>query len=76
MAKIVLDVDNKNKDIVLMILKNLKTDLIKSITVDNKNITSNTAKSKVLEDEFIPKTQSVGKYSKDAYKARLLNKGN
>lgn len=73
MAKIVLDVENKHKDIVLMILKNLKSDLIKNITVDNKS-TANTPIKKPLEDEFLPKTSGGGKYlSKEAFKARLQN---
>lgn len=79
MAKITLDVDNKNKDIVLMILKNLKSDLIKNITVDNKNLQNNNTKAPILEDEFLPKaSKSAGKYlSKEAFKAKLINsKGN
>ena len=80
MAKIVLDVDNKNKDVVLMILKSLKSDLIKDIKVDNKPLGKSSIVKRsqaVIEDEFLPKAVSTSsKYlSKDAFKARLQNKG-
>lgn len=79
MAKIVLDVDNKNKDTVLMILKNLKAGLIKDIKVDNKPLTKSSLvkKQNIAEDDFLPKAVATSsKYlSKDAFKARLQNKG-
>ncbi len=82
MAKITLDVDNKDKDVVLMILKNLKSGLIKDIKVDNKSLQGSSMTRKVqkpvLEDEFLPKATptSAGKYlSKDAFKAKIQNKG-
>lgn len=72
MAKIVLDVDNKNLDTVLTILNNLNPKLIKSINTNNRP--TQQASQKVLEDEFIPKTTSSSKYSASAYKSRLKNK--
>lgn len=78
MAKIVLEVDNKNRDVVLMILKNLKSDLIKNISFDNKTTSNQTKKAAILEDEFLPKVpQSTGKYlSKEAFKAKLYTNKN
>lgn len=72
MAKIVLDLDNKNLDTVLTILNNLNPKLIKSINTNNKAIQQ--PQQKVLEDEFIPKATSNSKYSASAYKNRLNTK--
>lgn len=79
MSKVVLDIDSKNVDTVLMILKNLKSGLIKNISIDNKKQVSNLDIQKekrvlVEEDEFLAKKAPMGKYSKEAYKSRLLNK--
>ncbi len=79
MAKIVLDVENKDKETVLMILKNLKHGLIKNINVDNKNINTNSSikktiqKQKPLEDEFLPKAVNTGSryLSKEEFKAKI-----
>jgi hypothetical protein len=82
LSKIVLDVDSKNLDTVLIILNNLKQGLVKNISIDNKkiplNLEAKKAQKKVLEDEFMPSKPSGGKYlSKNDYKERLYkNKGN
>jgi hypothetical protein len=68
MAKIVLDVDNRNLDTVLTILNNLNPKLIKNISTNNKPVQK--VAQEVLEDEFIP-SASVSKYSKAAYKSKL-----
>ena len=80
LAKITLDIDNKDIDTVLLILNNLKSGLINNITTDKKNITSSNInkkniKKQILEDDFIPKPVSNGKYlSSNAYKQKLQNK--
>jgi len=62
MAKITLEIDDKNMDTVLTILNNLKTGLIKNISSD---------KSK----EQKPLPSSTSKYlSKTAYKEKLNKK--
>ena len=76
MAKITIDVDNKDKDVVLTILKNLKSGLIKNIQVDNKNIANSSIKKapqKPLEDDFFPKpiSSSTRYLSKEDFKAKL-----
>lgn len=72
MAKITLDVEEKNIEIVENILKNLKDGLIKNIEINQRRYV---AKQKILEDEFIPKSTSKSKYlSSDEYKKKLLKK--
>ncbi|MBU3015361.1 hypothetical protein KO488_11375 [Poseidonibacter lekithochrous] len=78
MSKIVLDVDDKNIDTVLIILNNLKVGLIKNISAPTNNINSRIQEKKlakqqhILEDEFITSTPSTGKYlSRNAYKNKL-----
>lgn len=77
MSKIVLEVDTKNKDTVLMILNNLKQGLIKNISIDNKTINNNleakkTVKRSQVEDDFFEIQPTGGKYlSKSAYKAKI-----
>jgi len=97
MAKITLDIDDKNLPTVLNILQNLKSGLINKIDT-NKNTKIKPVSSsisngedkrylsrdkykqklqqkKVLEDDFLPKTTSTGRYlSPNEYKKRL--KGN
>lgn len=81
MAKITLEIDNKDKDTVLTILKNLKQGLVKNIQIDNKNLPSGSSIKKVpqkpLEDDFLPKPiSSYTRYmSKEDFKARLNKKG-
>ncbi|WP_321468453.1 hypothetical protein [Halarcobacter sp.] len=85
MAKINIQIDDKNLSTVMTILKNLKTGLIKNIEVEGKNnlkdryISTEKYKQKiekkVLEDEFLPKTTSTSKYlSPDEFKKRLKGK--
>ena len=78
MSKIVLDVDDKNIDIVLTILNNLKSGLIKEISTSANNINSRIQKKRLLkeqsnqEDEFMSTSPSSGKYlSRTAYKNKL-----
>lgn len=80
MSKIILDVDDKNKEVVLLILKNLKAGLINNITSDlakpvssslNNKYKAKVQEKKVLEDDFIDNKTSFSKYSKTAYKQRL-----
>lgn len=60
MAKIVLDISEKNIDTVKNILDNLKDGLINNIEVQQRKYV---AKNKPLEDDFIPKSKaSSGKY--------------
>jgi hypothetical protein len=80
LSKIVLDIDDKNIDIVLVILKNLKQGLIKNISTDKKNIntsleTKKAVRKNVALEDFESTPPSTGKYlSKAAYKNKL-NKG-
>lgn len=78
MAKVSLDIDDKNLASVLNILDNLKAGLIKNIEVDkNKRYLSKDKykqklQQKVLEDEFLPKQKSSSKYlSPREFKNRL-----
>ncbi|MEN8718559.1 MAG: hypothetical protein ABF301_07885 [Sulfurovum sp.] len=79
MPKITIDVDNKDKETVLTILKNLKQGLIKGINIDNKSLNTNsslnkqTKRQKLLEDEFLPKPISGNNryLSKEQFKAKL-----
>jgi len=78
LSKIVLDIDDKNTDIVLTILNNLKTGLIKHISAPTNSINSRLQEKKLLkqqnlqEDEFLSSSPSTGKYlSKAAYKNKL-----
>ena len=79
MSKIVLDVDDKNIDTVLLILKNLKQGLVKNISSDKGNVATSiqakkALKKQVVEDEFI-EAPSRGKYlSRAAYKNKLIKK--
>lgn len=96
MAKITLEVDEKNRSTVINILQNLKAGLIKDIKIQNqeqikpisssinnqnnkkylsKDAYKKRLSQKVLEDDFLPKTNSSSKYlSKEAFKQKL--KGN
>jgi len=80
LSKITLDVDKQDLDTVLTILDNLKAGLINKVTVDNKIISSSiqnkkvTQKRPVLEDEFMSAAPTNSKYSKAAYKQRLVKK--
>lgn len=71
MAKIVLDVEERNIDAVKNILDNLKEGLIRNIEINQRRYVP---KTKVLEDEFLPKnTPTTGKYiSPNEFKKRLL----
>ncbi len=78
MSKIVLDVDDKNIDIVLTILNNLKTGMIKNISAPTNSINSRIQEKKlvkeqqILKDEFMCSSPSTGKYlSRAAYKNKL-----
>ncbi len=78
MSKIVLDIDEKNIDTVLIILNNLKPGLIKNISSSTNNINSRMQAKKLLkqqniqEDEFMSSSPSTGKYlSKSEYKNKL-----
>ena len=78
MSKIVLDIDEKNIDTVLIILNNLKPGLIKNISSSTNNINSRMQTKKLLkqqniqEDEFMSSSPSTGKYlSKSEYKNKL-----
>ncbi|WP_320036447.1 hypothetical protein [Halarcobacter sp.] len=82
MAKINIDVDDKNLTTVMTILKNLKSGLIKNINVESKNNEKDRylskekykqkVQKKVLEDEFLPKSTSTSKYlSPNEFKKRL-----
>lgn len=79
MSKIVLDVDDKNIDTVLLILKNLKQGLVKDISSDKRNINTSiqakkALKNEILKDEFI-EAPSSGKYlSRAAFKNKLSKK--
>ena len=76
MKKIILDVEDKNLETVIMILENLKNGLISNI--ENCSVTK-----EVRKTQYQPKSSSViyehesgtndisGKYSTKAYKARL-----
>lgn len=70
MAKIVLDISEKNIDTVKNILDNLKVGLIDNIEVQQRKYM---AKNKPLEDDFIPKNKSSkGKYlSPNEFKTRI-----
>lgn len=60
MAKVILDVDDKNLDTVLTILKNLKSGLVKNMTTDSAVVSSSVKKT------------SPNKYmSKSNYKQKL-----
>lgn len=78
MSKIVLDIDEKNIDTVLIILNNLKPGLIKNISSSTNNINSRMQAKKLLkqqniqEDEFMSSSPSTGKYlSRSDYKNKL-----
>jgi len=78
LSKIVLDIDEKNIDTVLIILNNLKPGLIKNISSSTNNINSRMQAKKLLkqqniqEDEFMSSSPSTGKYlSKSEYKNKL-----
>ena len=77
MSKIVLDVEDKNLDTVLLILHNLKQGLVTNINTDKKSINTTiqakkALKNKVLDHEFMDESPSSGKYlSKSAYKNKL-----
>lgn len=69
MAKITLDIEEKNIEIVENILRNLKDGLIKNIEVSKRRYSP---KNKILEDEFIKKENSNSKYlSPLEYKRRI-----
>ncbi|MFK2822954.1 hypothetical protein ACH5BK_08225 [Arcobacter sp. YIC-80] len=80
MSKITLDVDKQNVETLLVILKNLKSDLIKNISIDEKNILNKIQEKKaikqqaVLEDEFIQKPTNSKYLSRDAFKNKLHSK--
>ena len=75
MAKINLEVDDKNLSTIMTILKNLKIGLIKDIKIDSKGKSKQKIQRKVLEDEFLPKTVSTSKYlSPEEFKKRLKGK--
>ena len=78
MAKITLEVHNKNIDTVLTILQNLKEDLIDEIVVDKKrsyNKPKRIEPVKPLQDAPQPVTVSTGKYiDPQTFKERLRRK--
>jgi len=84
MAKINLEVDDKNLSTVMTILKNLKIGLIKNIEIDSKQVEhryiskekyKQKIQKKVLEDEFLAKTTSSSKYLSPAeFKKKLKGK--
>lgn len=62
MSQIILEVDDKNKETVLLILNNLKAGLVSTISSDGKK-------------SIKPIPSSTSKYlSKDAYKQKLQKK--
>lgn len=83
MAKITLDISDKNLTTVLNILENLKAGLIQNISTNSKTAQGKymsndaykqkTNTKKILEDEFISsKNVSTGKYiNPNEYKNRL-----
>lgn len=88
MAKIILDVNDKNIKTIMLILENLKPGLINNInnaqakpissSLDSTNKYTSKDKYKkrlnnnVLEDEFLDKNTSRGKYlNPSSYKAKL-----
>lgn len=72
MAKITLDIEEKNIEIVENILRNLKDGLIKNIEVSKRRYSP---KNKILEDEFIPKQKSNSKYlSPSEFKRRTTKR--
>ena len=78
MSKIVLDVEDKNIDIVLTILNNLKSGLIKNISAPTNNINFRIQEKKIikqkniLDDEFMSSRPSTGKYlSRSDYKNKI-----
>jgi hypothetical protein len=77
LSKIVLEVEDKNIDTVLLILHNLKQGLITNINTDKKNTNTTiqakkALRKKVIEDEFMSESPSSGKYlSKSAYKNKV-----
>lgn len=80
MSKITLDVDKNDLNTVLMILNNLKSGLVKNISVDNKNIarsiqSKKVVKEAIIEDEFMSKAPSASKYlTRNAYKENLYKR--
>jgi hypothetical protein len=79
LSKIVLEVEDKNIDTVLLILKNLKQGLVKNISSDKGNVITSiqakkAIKKQVLEDGFVS-APSTGKYlSRAAFKNKLARK--
>ena len=75
MAKITLEVENKNVDTLLTILQNLKEGLIEDITVDKKSIYNKPKRSepaKPLQSAPQPVSVSRGKYiDPQTFKERL-----
>lgn len=76
MSEIILKVNDKNTETVLLILKNLKVDLIDSITVDAKlKKTSSQYQGKtktIIREENSGTADKSGKYlSATAYKQKL-----
>ncbi|AXH09154.1 hypothetical protein CP960_05695 [Malaciobacter halophilus] len=64
MAKISFEVDNKNLNTVITIIKNLKVGLIKNLKIDEKNST--------LEKVSKPVSLGTNKYlSKEQFKQKL-----
>jgi hypothetical protein len=80
LSKIILEVEDKNIDTVLLILHNLKQGLVKNISSDKRNINTSiqakkALKKQVVEDEFMSAAPSSGKYlSRSAFKNKLARK--
>lgn len=68
MAKVTLEIDDKNLSTVLNILKNLKTGLIKNIDTDKKAV------AKPVSSSFSNSSAGKKYLSKTAYKDRLNQK--
>lgn len=70
MAKVTLDVDEKNVTIIKHILENLKDGLINNMEISQRRYTP---KNKPLEDDFIQKkSASQGKYiSPEQYRKKI-----
>ena len=76
MKKIVLDIEEDNIETVLLILKNLKDDLINNILLDDKNITIKRTQYMPKQNKIIMEDEpTVNKYmNATTYKKRLASK--
>lgn len=78
MNKITLSVEDKNLEVVMNLIENLKDGLITEIQTDARKKTKHTQyrpkTNTIIKEENSGTNDTSGKYSVDAYKARLKNK--